>query len=270
MLSVRQISLGAVLAAVAGAQLVAAQSLSSQCQSTLASLVTSSDANCLDLSSLAGLIVTNSNTSVIGPVNNWLTGLCAQPACNNATLTALVGNVTSGCSSDLQSLGLSSSQIAQLPSVVQEFYPTVRKILCLSDTSNNNTLCATETLTNIQPYTGTLTPSNIKSLISQIAQGSIPNVPSNVTCTDCTQAAFDVFNEAFPNLVTSGVNGTISNECGASFLSSPQPATVSQTASNEVSSSTSNSAFTTVVPVGSLFAVASCSIAVTTVIALLV
>lgn len=111
-------------------------SLSSQCQDTLAALVTSSDASCLNAQALVGLIASSSssaNTSIVSPINTWATGLCSRAACSNDTLATVVSNVTSGCSSDLESLGLSNIDSGELTQLVQTAYPSVRQILCLAE-----------------------------------------------------------------------------------------------------------------------------------------
>lgn len=107
--------------------------MSSQCQTTLTSIVISPSSTCLNAQALVGLVTTQANTSLISPINNWLTGLCGQPACSNDTLTTLVSNVTTGCSSDLQSLGIGNFSTEEITNVVLQAYPTVRKIACLTE-----------------------------------------------------------------------------------------------------------------------------------------
>jgi len=226
----------------AAAQSVSALSLSSQCQATLASVVTSADAKCLNAQSLVGLVVASENSSVVSPINNWLTGMCSQGSCTNETLAAVVGNLTSGCSSELSSLGFSSSDSGELTSIVQMVYPTARKVACLADSSNSNSLCVTETLTNIQPYTGTLSLSNIGSIISEISGGSVPHLPNNVTCTNCTKAAYDIISQAYPEVVQGSANSTITSQCGASFVDGQEPASITQMANTAIASNPTSAA----------------------------
>ncbi|KAI0695974.1 hypothetical protein C8T65DRAFT_583856 [Cerioporus squamosus] len=234
----------ALVAAAVAVQLAGttAQSISSQCQSTLAALVTSSDASCLNAQALVGLVASSSsssNTSIVSSINTWATGLCSKPACSNDTLAAVVSNITSGCSSDLQSLGLSNIDSGELTSIVQTAYPTVRQVLCLADTNNSNTLCVTEALNSIEPYTGQLSVSNIESIATTIMSGgAIPNVPSNVTCTDCVKGAYSIVAQNFGDLIPSSVSSDLSSTCGASFVDGSQPSTVTQLASDSGSSTT--------------------------------
>ncbi|OJT09268.1 hypothetical protein TRAPUB_14265 [Trametes pubescens] len=245
-MSFRKIAVAAAL--VAGLQMSgsSAQSLSTQCQAALATIVGNSDASCLNAQALIGLVVSTSsttNTSIVPTVNSWLTGMCSRPACTNATLATVVSTVTSGCSTELGELGLSDVDSSSLTALVQSAYPTVRQVACLGDTSSNNTLCVTETLNNLEPYTGTLTVSNIEAVASQIVAGTVPNVPSNVTCTDCTKAAFNLVEQNFNGLL-SGFSSDVSTTCGSSFIDGTQPASVTQLASNSTASAaaTSNAA----------------------------
>ncbi|RPD63847.1 hypothetical protein L227DRAFT_572288 [Lentinus tigrinus ALCF2SS1-6] len=217
-------------------------SLSSQCQDTLAALVTSSETSCLNAQALVGLVASSSssaNTSLVSPINTWATGFCGKAVCSNDTLANVVSNVTSGCSSDLESLGLSNIDSGELTSLVQTAYPTFRQVVCLADTNNSNALCLTETLNNLEPYTGQLTITNLESYASTImAGGSIPNIPSNVTCTDCVKAAYSLISQSFGDLIPSGVSSNLSSTCGSSFVDGSQPSTVTQLASNSGSSTT--------------------------------
>lgn len=96
-------------------------------------------------------------------------------------------------------------------------------LIVMRSTNNNNTLCITETLNNLEPYTGSLTASNIDKLVTGIVGGgSIPNLPSNVTCTDCTKAAYNILQMNFGDLVD-GYSGSISSTCGASFIGMYSP-----------------------------------------------
>jgi len=107
------------------------QSISAQCQSRLADIVASPDAQCINAAGLAPIFVGDSNTSVVGPINTWLNGMCPKDACSNQTLAAFVTNITQGCSSDFSSLGLNNDSIPSVTTTVQTYYPTVRQILCL-------------------------------------------------------------------------------------------------------------------------------------------
>ncbi|PCH43908.1 hypothetical protein WOLCODRAFT_26285 [Wolfiporia cocos MD-104 SS10] len=250
---------GVLALIAAGAQSASAISLSSKCQTTLAGLVVSSEASCLNAGSLVGLVVAGKNTSLVSPINTWLTGLCSRGACTNETLANVVSNVTAGCQSDLEEYNITATS-AQLTALAQEYYPTARKVACLADTSNNNkTLCVTETLTNVQPYTGTITTSNVGDLVSQIAAGDYPNVPSNVTCTNCTKAAFDVVHGAFPSLFDDSVNSTITGQCGASFIDGAEPSSITETASTAIASNSSSGALAAV-PAGAVLGVALASL----------
>ena len=75
----------------------------------------------------------NSNASLVGPVNTWLTGLCSQPACNNATLATVSADLVSGCSQELGLFGFGNVTSGQLTGLVQTVFPTIRQIACLQE-----------------------------------------------------------------------------------------------------------------------------------------
>jgi len=219
---------------IAGAGLAVAQSISSQCSSALLAVVASPDATCLDLSLLAPLATSDPNTSVIPTVNDWLTGMCSQGPCSNATLQAVVANITTGCSSDLASLGLSTNDPTTLATTVEAAYPTVRQVACLKDTSAN-TLCVTEVLTDIQSSTTTLSINGIASLITQAMSGTTIDLPQNTTCSNCSKAAYTIVAQGYPTLQTTD-EATIQSECGASFTDGQMPSDIQETASNSTTS----------------------------------
>lgn len=106
--------------------------LSTQCTNALTGIATNPDAAaCLAPGSLVQIIAGGANTSIVGPINTWLTNVCSAPACSNDTISAVVQNVTTGCSNELSGLGLSSDMIPSITSLIQQYYPTARQVICL-------------------------------------------------------------------------------------------------------------------------------------------
>ena len=106
--------------------------VSSGCTSALGSIATNPDSEaCLSPSSLVSIFIGSSDSSVIDPINNWLNSICTVGSCSNATLAAIVTNITSGCPSELGTLGYDAYQPQALIDIVQDAYPTVRQVLCL-------------------------------------------------------------------------------------------------------------------------------------------
>jgi len=222
---------------VAGLGLASAQTISTKCQSTLASIVLSPAGQCLNAQALVALVMADKSSSLIGPVNNWFTGLCQEPLCTNDTLATLVSNVTSGCSTELQALGAGNLNNQEITAAVQQAYPTVRQLVCLSDTTNgNNTLCITETLTNLQSTVGTLNASEVENLVNQASQGNVPNIPASVLCSNCTKEAYNIINTNYPGLINSDDVNDVVNECGSSFTDGSAPAGISQSAPSNTAS----------------------------------
>ncbi|KAI0029660.1 hypothetical protein K488DRAFT_72805 [Vararia minispora EC-137] len=245
----------ALAAAAALASTAYAQSLnlSSSCQSTLGSIATGPDGTCLNAAGLVTFATVNSNSSLITPLNSWLTGMCSQSQCSNQTLANIVSNITSGCSSDLSSLGFSSSSTSTVVSDVQQFYPTVREIVCLKNTTSNN-LCATDLLTDVQNSVGTLSQNNLQQIVVSIIGGSqtLESVLNSASCSDCFKAAYNVINTNFPSLMTSAERSNFTSTCGANFTNGQNPSTVSQTAAGLSSANGSTSGALAAFPVTSL------------------
>jgi len=228
---------------IAGAGIAVAQSISSQCTSALTSVAASPDGSqCLNPSALVQLAISNSSSSIIPTVDNWLNGLCAQGQCSNATLEAAVTNITTGCSTELQSLGLTTTDPATLVSGVQYVYPTLRQVVCLKDTGVGS-LCATELLQGIEKDTGTLTLSSIVNLITQSMSGQNVNISQQVLCSSCSKAMYTTAALNLPSLVSSE-QSNLESTCGANFTDGQMPSGISETASNSSSTTTTGGAAT--------------------------
>ncbi|KAG6333690.1 hypothetical protein ID866_5397 [Astraeus odoratus] len=223
---------------LAGAGFAVAQSLSSQCSSALISVAGSPDSACLNPNGIVSLALTNSTSSVIPGVDSWLSGLCALGPCSNSSLQAIFTNITNGCSTELGELGFSTSDTANLTTYLEDAYPTIRQIWCLKDTSVNQ-LCVTEDLYAIQNATTTLTLSNLVGVVGQLTSGST-SVPQNVTCGDCSKAAYTIASQDYPALLANSTS-SVSAYCGSSFVDGQMPSDIEETASSSNSTSSGGS-----------------------------
>ncbi|KAF8806451.1 hypothetical protein BYT27DRAFT_7102184 [Phlegmacium glaucopus] len=214
-----------------------AQSISSQCLSSITGIVQNTDAaTCLSATSLIPVISgSSSSASLIGPINNWLTNLCAAPACSNATLAAVVQNITTGCADDLSALGFTPSLTPDITNLVEQYYPTVRQVVCLKDGSTN---CITQTLTNIQNLVGQLNLTTVSSLATG---SSLADIPTNITCTNCIKAIYNDINKAFPSAATTAVPA-LQSQCGASFTDGATPSGIVESANTAAAASSSSAA----------------------------
>jgi hypothetical protein len=212
-----------------GAGLSSAQTISSGCRQTLLNMLGSPAAQCLNPSALLSLATASPNASVISPVDNWLTGLCAQAPCTNSSLSAVVTNITSGCSTELSSFGVSISNPSQIINIVEEAYPTIRQAACLKDNSASK-LCATELLTDIQASVGTLSITSLVQIIPNLLSGSA-SIPQTVTCSDCVKQTYNVVQQNFPGLLGSGASSALGTACGSAFTNGATPTEISQSAS---------------------------------------
>lgn len=87
-------------------------------------------ANCLAPNLLLPILIGAGNgaDSVINPVDAWVSGMCAQPACSDNALTALVNNITAGCSAEWSLPGVQTTV-----NTVKQSYATFRSVVCLKE-----------------------------------------------------------------------------------------------------------------------------------------
>jgi len=209
--------------------------ISANCEVALTNIVgTPAAAECLAASSLINLAVTaaTTTTSLIPAFDNWVTNVCRAQACSDTTLSDIVQTIVKGCASDLNI----TASVSSITSIVEQYYPTVRQILCLKD---GNTNCITETLNNIQAKFGTIDIANILNLVT----GTESLVP-DITCTICNKAIYNELNQLSPS-IGSAIDPTLKSKCGASFVDGMSPSGVFESASNstETSAPSASSAF---------------------------
>lgn len=113
--------------------------LSPQCTSALSGIVADPDANaCLKPSDLLP-IVTSVNASIVPVIDTWSKDICAAAPCSNATLANVVKAIVNGCQAEIsgETGGANPDTLASsITPKVQQFYPTIRKILCLKKCVN--------------------------------------------------------------------------------------------------------------------------------------
>lgn len=221
------------LAVVLGAAYASAQSLSSSCIATLTTLVAAPEFACLNAQALLPL-ASSSSQSIVGPVNQWLQGMCAQPACTNDVVSAAVANVTQGCQADLEAhaLGTSGGALALVTPVVQLAYPTARQVACLQDQSDGNAFCATELLTSLQASVGPLTVAKLVQVAMgvQLTDQGLTGLPQNVTCSACVKQAYNLVDKSFPQYAAAA-GAVLQSQCGAGFTDGATPAGIVEIAS---------------------------------------
>jgi len=216
---------------LASATSITIPGVSAGCSTALGNVLISPQAACLNVGSLVNLAL-DANASIVSVIDSWAQGMCAVPACASADLTAIVKNVTDGCLSDINTatatMSLPSVTADQVQAAVASYYPTVRNIACLKDNSANS-LCVTQTLNNVQGLLGTLSLNNAMNDLMKAE--TLTSIPTNITCTDCIQAAYVQVRTAFPDLVSeSGLTTELNSICPSGFTSGSTPSTVSEVA----------------------------------------
>lgn len=224
----------AVIFALTGAGLTVAQSLpitlTSSCSTTLQSLLTSPDAQCLNVAPLLSFVI-NPAQSIPQAANNWLTGLCGIGSCTDSNIANLVTNLTQGCAQDLSNLGVETAGLQdQIISSVQQAYPTIRQVACLQDTATNE-LCVTQALNNVEQVFGKLVVdgSLTADALNQDAQTFLSSNITQIACNSCAKAAYNLGIASFPDEV-SQADPVLEAACGGSVLDRGNPTDITQTA----------------------------------------
>ena len=246
---------------------LASTGLSSTCQNAILGVSGNPAASaCLNVPGLAAILTLQANSSAIPALNTWLEGLCRADPCSNDTINAITTNITTGCQSDIANTGLAQSTLQTIMQDIPVFYPTIRNLACLK-TASNNTLCVTSALLDLQSFIGTpLSAESSMAGIPKLAgQGSLP---TSLVCTGCHQAAFDIIKADVAMLAANpNVQNAVSQQCGADFLTAPQPTdvvegtgTAAPTAAVDASlSKSANSAASVALTSGSFLALAASS-----------
>jgi len=89
--------------------------------------------SCLQPDAFVELWQTSPTESIVGPVNTWLSEICATPACSNDLWPTIVQNITTGCAEDIKSQGFTTEDASTGVQYIQEYYPIVRDIMCLKE-----------------------------------------------------------------------------------------------------------------------------------------
>lgn len=105
--------------------------LSSRCQSTALSFYASSEYSCLNIQDTIQVVLdytnSNSNGSIIPPIDQLLTLDCESAGCSNATISRAVDQIIQGCGADLARYNVSSSIVE----TIGQHYPLAREVACL-------------------------------------------------------------------------------------------------------------------------------------------
>jgi hypothetical protein len=225
--------------------------LSNQCQAVVGGVASSPLGQCLNIPGLIVIANTPKDQSLVDPIDSYLQSICKAPACDTSIFPQLVTNVTTNCATDLQSLGLTQSQIDRLGSAIteplQQYYPVGRKIACLQDTSKSNSLCVTTTLKAIESASGTTLSINnlLSNGLATISQVEEKGLTKEAICTPCIQAAWSTLKTAVPVDQADGLKEALTNLCGANFESATPPTTINSRIDNKSPSNGALSSFPT-------------------------
>lgn len=199
------------------------------CQIAVLNILGNVDAsNCLNTVGFATAVgKIGTNNSAVQPATDWIAGICAQGPCSNNTITAVMRNLTSGCSDELNKAGVIMTNVSAVIESVKTGYSGTRKALCLKDNTTSK-LCINEDLSAVETgLNTTLTLMQVANIGKNISM--FTSLPASSICTNCNKAVYNIFNQTFPFLITPIQSG-IQTKCGSNFINGPMPTSIIGTA----------------------------------------
>jgi len=125
------------------AAFAAAYNITRECTSALIGIAFNQELNaCLNPAGILAIITGNSSTSALPAFDRWVSNVCAGPMCSNATIDALVANLTAGCPNEVQALGEDGIQVnlTSLADSIKRVYPVMRQAMCFKMYVHGSTL----------------------------------------------------------------------------------------------------------------------------------
>ncbi|KAG8786279.1 hypothetical protein FRC12_016751 [Ceratobasidium sp. 428] len=218
---------GIVLAAVVTGTSAQGLTVSPACQNAFTNVMNGPAGACLGVSSLMSVATTPADQSIIPPLNDWLTKTCAQPACTPEQLDGAYNNITSGCGDEW---GMTEGTKTDIEEYLKQWYRDGREIACLKDAGD--ALCVTTTLKGIEKYINqTLSINAISTVIPQLAMTG-GNVPKDLTCTPCIQAAYAIIRPKLNENNRGTWDAYLGGQCGSSFTTGSSPSNIKQSANS--------------------------------------
>jgi len=191
--------------------------VSSGCQSTLESLISSPAAACLNLPGTLAIFSTVANSSWIPATNTWLSNFCCADPCTSDALNSTLSIAADGCSAELATFGVTTDEIIQEATT---YFPIAKEAVCLRDSSQSNGLCAITTLNALQTALGgqPLTPAVVEANYYLLLENNYA-LAKQLACTPCSSAAFALIQPALPQQFVTMIDSFVGDQCGANFTS---------------------------------------------------
>lgn len=237
--------------------------LSASCQQTVVSLLSpnSTLGSCIHTDLILGIV--SSNSSIVPPLDSYLSTICASTPCDPYVLANVSAQVSTGCAADLMAAGISNSTVQ----AVFANYPLAREIACLKTVMpfngtnasipvvspqynhTNGTFCVTSVLTEVSAYLGANLTNNYVDTFALGANSSatrlLKSIPPSALCSDCIFAAVDLIEEEYPTLgmlqlgnstMNTTLNQLLNGTCAAQSynvtMNGTLPSTISEVAYN--------------------------------------
>ena len=73
------------------------------------------------------------NESWVPIIDDWLHDFCDTAPCSNSTVQAVFTNITTGCETDLNTLGVNQTALNVIGEQITTWFTLVRRIGCLAE-----------------------------------------------------------------------------------------------------------------------------------------
>ncbi|KAG8791939.1 hypothetical protein FRC12_007776 [Ceratobasidium sp. 428] len=207
--------------------------LSPSCQNALNDAVNGPAGTCLNVRGFVDIYTeTQGSESLIPPVDSWLSSICSQPACTNATIDTVVSTFTAGCRTDLAQENVTNDQVQTIVGYIKMYHAVAREVVCLKDSNVSDQFCVTDGLKRLENQIGVpLTPNNLRNPIySSFTFDTI--MKKDVICTDCMKAAWNIVKPYTINTDRAEIESELDGICGSEFANSPAPSSIQGTANS--------------------------------------
>jgi len=210
--------------------------LSAPCQAAVANVLSGPAGTCLGVSGLVNMTTIQSGQSIVPATEAWLTTTCAQPACSNSTIDAVIANITTGCQSDLTSWGAGNVDVQTVQKLVETYYPPTREVLCLKDSNNSDQFCVITALKSLETMVNTTMSMGAFWQLAPAYRNLGPAAAKDFACTTCAQAAYGMVRPYLNPETQTTVDTQLNSLCGAGFTNTTAPPNIKKTATTSTNS----------------------------------
>ncbi|QRV88258.1 hypothetical protein RhiJN_16276 [Ceratobasidium sp. AG-Ba] len=187
---------------------------------------------CLDVGDAEIVLRTPKNESIVENLYYWLEMACVSQACAVDQAVNVVSELAHGCQTEFN---LTDATVSNIIELFQTRYGIAREVACLKEVDPETpwfgSSCPTQILSDLEESLGQplsynlLISEGISSLFTRFLR-----LPSNITCTSCTQATYLTIRPSLNKNESQQWDRILANKCGHNFSYGAFPSNVNHTA----------------------------------------